>query len=149
MWICINVYMYICINVHVYQCIHVYMATRPHILHDFPDGFSPDFLDLTIFRLISFNALFHDVFHEAADGETFLSGYALNLVNKFLLSYKVEMSPGFIIGRIALCLRVGSRNLLLLRIPRRPVKSVLRMNGSLSENVAQQDVHILLCHSLY
>ena len=49
------------------------MATRPHILHDFPDGFSPDFLDLTILRLISFNALFHDVFHERADGETFLS----------------------------------------------------------------------------
>lgn len=52
-------------------------------------------------------------------------------------------------GQIALCLRVGSRNLLLLRIPRRLVKSVLRMNGSLSENVAKQDVHILLCHSLY
>lgn len=49
MWTCINVYMYICINVYVYQCIHVYMATHPHILHDFPDGFSPDFLDLTIF----------------------------------------------------------------------------------------------------
>ena len=74
----------ICINVHVYQCIHVYMATRPHFLHDFPDGFSPDFLDLTILRLISFNALFHDVFHEGTDGETFLSGNALNLVNEFL-----------------------------------------------------------------
>lgn len=49
MWTCINVYMYICINVYVYQCIHVYMATHPHILHDFPDGFNPDFLDLTIF----------------------------------------------------------------------------------------------------
>ena len=84
MWTCINVYMYICINVHVYHCIHVYMATRPHILHDFPDGFCPDFLDLTILRLISFNALFHDVFHERADGETFLSGDGLNLVNEFL-----------------------------------------------------------------
>ena len=84
MWTCINVYMYICINVHVYQCIHVYMATRPHFLHNFTDGFSPDFLDLTIFRLISFNALFHDVFHEGTDGETFLSGDGLNLVNEFL-----------------------------------------------------------------
>ena len=84
MWTCINVYMYICINVYVYQCIHVYMATHPHFLHDFLNGFSPDFLDLTIFRLISFNALFHDVFHEGADGEAFLSGDALNLVNEFL-----------------------------------------------------------------
>ena len=78
------VYMYICINVYVYQCIHVYMATHSHFLHDFPGGFSPDFLDLTIFGLIRFNALFHDVFHEGADGETFLSGDALNLVNEFL-----------------------------------------------------------------
>lgn len=84
MWTCINVYMYICINVHVYQCIHVYMATRPHFLHNFSDGFSPDFLDLTIFLLIRFNALFHDVFHKGADGETFLSGDGLNLVNEFL-----------------------------------------------------------------
>ena len=84
MWTCINVYMYICINVYVYQCIHVYMATHPHFLHDFPNGVSSDFLDLTIFRLIRFNAWFHDVFHEGADGEAFLSGDALNLVNEFL-----------------------------------------------------------------
>lgn len=78
------VYMYQRTRVSMYSCVHVYMATRPHFLHDFPDGFSPDFLDLTIFRLISFNALFHDVFHEGADGEAFLSGDALNLVNEFL-----------------------------------------------------------------
>ena len=68
-------------RVSMYSCVHDY---TPHFLHDFPDGFSPDFLDLTTFRLISFNALFHDVFHERADGETFLSGDGLNLVNEFL-----------------------------------------------------------------
>ena len=68
-------------RVSMYSCVHGYTST---LLHDFPNGFSPDFLDLTIFRLISFNALFHDVFHEGADGETFLSGDALNLINEFL-----------------------------------------------------------------
>lgn len=76
------VYMYQRTRVSMYSCVHG--ATRPHFLHDFPDVFSPDFLDLTIFRLISFNALFHDVFHVGADGEAFLSGDALNLVNEFL-----------------------------------------------------------------
>ena len=84
MWTCINVYMYICINVYVYQCIHVYMATHSHFLHDFPDGFSPDFLDLTIFRLIRFNALVHDVCQERAYGETLLSGDGVKLVNECL-----------------------------------------------------------------
>lgn len=78
------VYMYQRTRVSMYSCVHVYMATHPHFLHDFPNGFSSDFLDLTIFRLIRFNALFHDVFHKGADGETFLSGDALNLVNEFL-----------------------------------------------------------------
>ena len=68
-------------RVSMYSCVHGYTST---LLHDFSDGFSPDFLDFTIFRLISFNALFHDVFHEGADGEAFLSGDALNLVNEFL-----------------------------------------------------------------
>ncbi len=77
------------------------MCTWLHIhtfLHDFPDGFSPDFLDLTIFQLISFNALFHDVFHEGTDGEAFLSGDALNLVNEFLEQIKEKCRQGSSLG---------------------------------------------------
>ena len=121
--------MYTYPHVHMNTCIHVYITSLMLLGLDLPS--------LAMFRLVCLDTLFHHILHKSTYGETLLVSYCLYLIYKFPGADKGEMSPGFIIRRIALYLRTCSRNLLLLRSPRRFVKSVLRMNGSLSENVCQ------------
>ena len=80
MYTCVRVSLYSCINVFMYTYIRVYMYS---LFHHFANVFRPDFLDLTMFLLICFNALFHDVFHESPDGKSFFVRNGLHLVDEF------------------------------------------------------------------
>ena len=55
--------------------------------------FRPDFLHLTMLRLISLYTLSHNILHEGADGKAFLMCNGLHLVNKGFGAYKGEMPP--------------------------------------------------------